>query len=77
VTEEEIRKIVHSISKMLDIGAPSVVFEEYWNGVYLESGLYQGWEYVIFNPNYIKQQTYMECSSLLLMKLGIYIKRRK
>lgn len=53
MTEEEIRKIVQSISKMLDIDAPSVVFEEYWNGVYLESGLYQGWEYVIFNPNYI------------------------
>lgn len=54
MTEEEIRKIVQSISKMLDIDAPSVEFEEYWNGVYLESGLYQGWEYVVFNPSYIK-----------------------
>ena len=54
MTEEEIRGIVQSISKMLAIGTPCVEFEQYWNGVYLESGLYQGWEYVIFNPDYVK-----------------------
>ena len=60
MTEEEIREIVQSISKMLDIDTPSVEFEEYWNGVYLESGLYQGWEYVIFNPNFIKKANIYE-----------------
>lgn len=45
---------------MLDIDAPSVEFEEFWDGVYLESGLYQGWEYVIFNPNYIKTASIYE-----------------
>lgn len=54
MTEEEIRNIVQSISKMLDIDTPTVLFEEYWNDIYLESGLYQGWEYVIFNPYYVK-----------------------
>ena len=52
--EEEIREIVQSISRMLDIDTPSVEFEQCWNGVFLESGLFQGWEYVIFNPDYVK-----------------------
>ena len=36
MTEEEIKGIVQSISRMLDINSPTVEFEEYWNGVYLE-----------------------------------------
>lgn len=54
MTKAEVEKTTKAVSTILGIEAPKVEFGEYWKGVYLEAGLFQGWDYVVFNPNYIE-----------------------
>lgn len=54
MTKREIASIVKTISSVLGIETPQIKYSETQEGVFLEAGLFQGCNLVVFNPEFIK-----------------------